>query len=398
MCGKGDPERAAGAAIVPSAIGRAILLLVLALLAACNGGEERPDPLARAIEALGGRAAFASVESLAFRVEGTLATGQGERKREAETLSEHFLRLPDGLASRRTTDGLLRRSAVTDEGVWIRMGAAVMDAKGERAAEARLSRDDLLCLLLLPLADERVLGEREVAYDPETGLPTRIAREGLRLDITMWRRSADLLFPARFVRVDTRGGPFEETLAAQIRNVVVNPTDPTLATFSRPDDGGPAKLGEIRRKRMRATSTVTVTHRGPLIDLGRVDHFIERALERSLAHRRAPNARIFESFPDEEGLATIKTFVPVSFSRDPKAENLPPGAVSAHHPAEEVLYAVAVGPYPTDGSLHEPLLSRAAELGLEPAGPPRHYILSRPDEGEPNELRQEIHLPVRERR
>ena len=203
-------------------------------------------------------------------------------------------------------------------------------------------------------------------------------------------------FPAEFRRTVSRAG-VDQVLAAQIRDVVTNPADSGGPRFERPDDGKAPEMGEIARKRMPGTDAVVVVHRGPMLDLAKVDLYIDRALTQSMALRRSPNARIFQSFPDEDGVAVVKTFVEVNLSHDPGAQDLPVGAVAERFEATDVLYMHLVGPYPRDDSLHAALRKRAEELGLEPTGPPRHYLLSNPDDGEPSGLRQEVQLPVEEK-
>ena len=178
--------------------------------------------------------------------------------------------------------------------------------------------------------------------------------------------------------------------------ITKEPLDPGLA---RDFIGGLGLTVKLAYENLEpGTDAVVVVHRGQMLDLEKVDLYIDRALKQSMAFRRSPNARIFQSFPDESGVAVVKTFVEVSLSHDPGAQDLPVGAVAERFEATDVLCMQLVGPYPRDDSLHAALRKRAEELGLEPTGPPRHYLLSDPDDGEPSGLRQEVQLPVEEKK
>jgi len=394
-------------------------LLLPLLLAGCGGEPAAPPADAgppalyrRAVEALGGREAYAGVGAVTFRLAGTLrlpGEAGGRDHSEGRTLSP-----PDRLRSRVVTDGLVTVKGVDGEDVWIRVGAAVEDPAGRRAAEERNDRDDLIAALLLPrlpggcrIVAGRKGGEeclkirfpggpeRFLFLDPETGLPARLERtvQGepgveARLVRTFsdWAPADGILFPRKLSAV-------VENARAELRLASVEVRDEPIPV-RRPRDSGAGVAGAVVRGRIGGGDHLVVTHRGPLTDLARVDHLIAEALRIARLERKGPNVRIFREAPGADGEAVVSTIVPIGVTDEPSLDNLPRGVARESLPASDALVMPYTGPYPRDRSVYGPLLDMAARLDLVPAGPPRHAILSAPDRGEPIELRQEIRLPV----
>jgi hypothetical protein len=393
----------------------ALTILVLAL-SACAKPEGPPpvDLVERALEAAGGPEPREGIRQLGLEIEGRLSPPGGEGA-ETPFAMEWALDGTDGIATRVTTGGLLTRKAADGEGGWFRRGAAVEDLPPHGLRDERADRDDLLALLLSPLlsppfrlesaGENRIRVTREggdpflLAFDPETGLPARIERVSESADgketelvrtIGEWTDFDGLLFPARIV-TELAGG--SQTI--EIRRVVANP-EVLGAAFARPDDSGPGTVGEIRREEVPSRNVVAVAQQGPYTDLASVDLYMDRALEHAKATKTGPRVRIFRRFARGDEPPVVVTMAPVEFGRDSQAIGLPRGMRVELLPSTDALVMPYEGPYPVDDSLYEPLRKRAGELGLVPIGPPWHVLLSDPDLGEPNELRQEIRLPVKE--
>lgn len=389
-------------------------LLVLCLFLGCSE-PEGPGPRAlldRALAAVGGREALAGVKTLGIEYRGT-AHPPEEIGVETAITGEYLLRIPGGLASGQSMAGLLVRRAVTPEGGWIREGAAVRDLDPAEAAGLRSDRDDLLAALVLPLlsrpftvksasgesAARAVRVSREggdsflLEFAPETGLPARIRRgpagaDGPITTFSDWSPRGALLFPGK---IETAVGGGRQVIVP--KDVLPNPETPG-AVFERPDDSGPGTAGEIRREKLAATRILAVANRGRLTELASIDLFFERALAERNIRRTSPLTRIFRRFPGADGSAEVVTMATVEFPEGERVAGFPGGFRDEPIPATDLLVMPYRGPYPKDDSIYEPLYSRAGELGLVPTGPPWHAILSDPDEGEPNDLKQEIKLPV----
>ncbi len=335
------------------------LLLALApLLSGCGEGRDSArGPVSRPVPD----------RPVRIVLEGIARTPGGKATFRADLL----LAPPDRLAGRTVRDGVVHRFALEGGRAWLRAGAAVADLPAGEAGEIRRWRAVLRSLLrgepVLPAPGEALALSGERSFG------------GLRL-------------PAK-VTITLREGAETFELAPVAARVGDVGEDAPI--FSRPGDRGPGSAGEIVRRRERGARLVRVVHEGPLTDLARVDHFLRESLARAHARARGPIERVFRRFPDERGRAVMETLVPVSFSEEPGGGDLLPGSRAGQRGAGEVLAMPFTGPYPRDDSLYVPLRRRAAALGLEVAGLPRHRILSDPDAGEPADLRQEIVLPVR---
>ena len=395
------------------------LFLTLALaLFGCSGAAESPDPITEirgALAAAGGAETRQGITRLALRFEGRLLPPEGMGAA-TKFSGEWLLDRERGLATLVSTSGLVTRKALLPDGGWFRRGAAVADLPAMGLREERADRDDLLAILVSPLLSPPFRlsrgedGTIEVArkggdvftlhLDPASGLPDRIDRVSLDESgktyplvrrLSDWTEIGGLLFPAQIV-TELAGGSQELTVTA----LSVNP-EASEATFTRPDDSGPGEAGEIRREKFASTNVVAIAQRGPLTDLASVDLFLERALERAKATRKGPLLRIFKEFPSGESPGVLLTMAAVDFSRDSAALGLPYGAHVELAPGLDHLVMPYTGPYPTSDEVYAPLFAKAEELGLVPVGRPWHAILSDPDAGAPNELRQEIRLPVKEK-
>jgi hypothetical protein len=393
------------------------LCVTVLALAACGEAERDPTPiLEKAVEALGGREALASVDSIYVRLEGHFVP-PGETAAKAPYSEEFLLRLPDRLARRRVVAGLRTTSGVDGEVSWLRCGGAVADREGRDAVEDRADRDDLVCLLVLPVlegdfkataTDEFVRvsrpggPERQIFFDPETGLPARIVRETkdvhgnagrLVRRFEDWGERGRLLFPSK---LSARLGGSRLTLT--VETFEINPGDSRGLSVVRPRDDRPFETGPIRRITIPGSGYFGVTHRGPLTDLAKVDLLLEQGLARDWVRRTGPNRRVFDTYAGKNGIAVVATLVPVRILGEGASGTLPRGIELANLADTEALAMKFSGPYPRDASLQRMLVNYGKDLGLEPAGAARYLLYSDPETESPAALSQEIRLPVRRSR
>jgi hypothetical protein len=392
--------------------------LTVLLLAACSGSPG-PDPtvlLERAAAAVAGTSDPATLHTLGIRFEGRLVPPKSVGA-PLSLAGEYLLRIPDGLSSRISTGGRLTREAIAGNVGWLRQGAAVVDLTGEAARDTEADRDDLLAALAFPLAHppfsvsraagrggqtirvERRGGEPFfLTFDAESGLPASVERTvgeaapPLVHRFSGWLDRGGFLFPSR-IESELGGGSREIEIREVHPNAGVPPT-----SFRRPDDSGPGKTGEIRRETAPAANMVMTVSRGPLTKLADVDLLLDRALAHARATKSGPLLRLFKQFPDADGNAVVLTMVAVEFSRASGELGLPEGMRVELFPKTDLLVMPYTGPYPGSDDLYAPLYAKAKELGLFPTSRPWDAILSDPDSGEPNGLRQEIRLPVKEDR
>jgi len=391
-----------------------VLALLVPFLACGKTDPDATPVLTKAAAAIGGTEALAGVKSLYVRLEGDYfpATRPDTRIPYAQ---EFLLTPPDRLAVHIDVAGIATTKGVDGEKVWLRAGAAVDDLSGRAAAEIRAERDDLLSLLVAPLLDPAFTvrrtrdgvvaarageDERNLFFDADTGLPTRIVRVArgvkgkdgrLVRTFSDWKEHDGIRFPGTLT-VKFGGNRLELTAST----VEFNPRDSRGLPQRRPRDQGEFRTGEIQRVTEPGGNWFVVRQQGTYVDIAKLDVLIQQGFEASYARRRGPNRRVFDHFPDEKGVAVVGTIVPVTFDRDPRARHLPRGIEVKTYEKSEALSMKFTGPYPRDDSLEKILVNYGKDLGLTKNGVARYLVLSDPETGEPADLKQEIRLPVRE--